>query len=124
MGSYIAHLWLCAEKRLHRERRQRRPTNAIASATSSRQASSSTLKATHSFIGLPFPASNGNPSPDEISSATLPAGSLTTRRSLTSIAKIDLLILMAFDPNPLPSSGMVTPLTPAYSSQSDSNNAA
>ena len=68
------------------------------------------VRATHSFIGLPFPASNGNPSPDEISSATRPAGSLTTSRSSTSIAKIDLLILIAFDPNPLPPSGTVTPL--------------
>ena len=38
----------------------------------------------------------------EISSATRPAGSFTTSRSSTSIAKIDLLILIAFDPNPLP----------------------
>ena len=44
--------------------------------------------------------------------------------NLTNMAKIDLLILMALDPNPLPPSGTVTPATLAYSSQSDSNNAA
>jgi hypothetical protein len=37
---------------------------------------------------------------------------------------MDLLILIEFDPNPLPPSGTVTPLTPVYSSHSDSNNAA
>src|SRR6185295_8110054 len=38
-------------------------------------------------------------------------------------AKIDLLILIALEPKPAPPVGTVTPLTLAYSSQSDSNNA-
>ena len=33
------------------------PTNAMASATSTRQVASSAVKLTHSFMGLPFPAS-------------------------------------------------------------------
>src|SRR4029453_18493101 len=103
---------------------QRRPTNPIASATSLRQASSSTVSSTHSFIGLPFPASKDTPSPVEINSATRAAGSLTTSWLLTSIAKIDLLILIAFEPNPVPPSGTLTPDLPAYSSQSNSNSAA
>src|SRR6185437_1164714 len=74
-------------------------------------------------MGLPLPASKGTPSPAEINCVTRAAGNFTTIRSSTSIAKIDLLILIALDPKPLPPAGTATPLTLAYSSQSDSNNA-
>src|SRR6476620_5546219 len=74
-------------------------------------------------MGLPLPASKGTPSPAEINCVTRAAGNFTTIRSSTSIAKIDLLILIALEPKPLPPVGTATPLTLAYSSQSDSNNA-
>jgi hypothetical protein len=68
IGLHHPHSRSCAEGRRGTTRElQRRPTNAMACPTSSRQAASATVSPTHSFMGLPFPASKGTPSPSEIS---------------------------------------------------------
>jgi hypothetical protein len=76
-------------------------------------------------MGLPFPASNGSPTPASISSVTRIRGSFTTTRSPTSIAKIELLILSADEPKPgRPLPGTVTPGVPANSSHSEAKSSA
>ncbi len=71
---------------------------------------------THWLIGVPFPASNGAPTPSARRAATRSRGSLSTRWPRETIAKMCPLTRRASDPKPRRPDPNVTPPRPARAS--------